>query len=533
MVEISTATDYADLMEKLHIFLTTNGSAYGLTYAGTGNGTLTAYKGGSASVAEIFTITATSATNFTVVGSVSGSLSAATVGTPYTGTKVQFTLTAGGTAFIAGDVFTLSTAPKWVSQRRARGCTVVCSASQTGLSAQDNVIDGKTVNSGGSLGYVSPNTPTLPITMEFDFLEAETIAEYAIMPGSSTFAPKSWTYEYWNGSAWVVLDTQTNVPAWQTMKSFAIASPVSSTKTRLNISAIQTSTFLYIDAVEHRRTVGGFNAGFSQYIWKAPGNSGSDQIYVGAHHLRRVDVDYFDWELNAFDGYNSNVNFYQQPNWHGRVWLPLVNSSIPYWFINDGRRVIVVAKVGSQYEMAYLGYYDPYFTPAQLPYPICIGGTVQLQSAAPSWNNASFRWSDTTFAHRMPTHGDPNTSSWTAYHTPLRLRRNDGVWTGFFSYVSGAASTLTSDANMVWPYGSDFTLLDVNLDGSYALWPCMLLSNTGGTSPNAYGELAGIKAIAGQSLTAESIITMGPIGYLVLPNISRSGHTDWLCVRLD
>src|SRR3990172_556130 len=140
MFEIGTATDHADLLEKLHLFLTTNGSAYGLTYAGTGNGTFTAYRGGASSVAETFTITATSATNWTVVGSVSGSIGPATTGTPFSHAKIAFTITAGGTAFVSGDVWTLSTAPKWVTSRRARGCTVSGTFGLTGQKALENIL---------------------------------------------------------------------------------------------------------------------------------------------------------------------------------------------------------------------------------------------------------------------------------------------------------------------------------------------------------------------------------------------------------
>jgi flagellar hook protein FlgE len=80
-------------------------------YTGTGNGVMSAVTAGAASVAETITMTATSATSFSVVGSVSGALGTATVGTPFTSGQIGFTITAGSTAFIAGDAFTVATAP--------------------------------------------------------------------------------------------------------------------------------------------------------------------------------------------------------------------------------------------------------------------------------------------------------------------------------------------------------------------------------------------------------------------------------------
>lgn len=85
------------------------------TFVGTGNGTMDnlvvdpalASVSGSA---ETFTITFTSATAFSVSGSVSGASAAGTVGTAYDNSKINFTINAGSTAFVTGDVFTVAVA---------------------------------------------------------------------------------------------------------------------------------------------------------------------------------------------------------------------------------------------------------------------------------------------------------------------------------------------------------------------------------------------------------------------------------------
>lgn len=80
------------------------------TYTGTGNGSMTSLTGGLSSLAETFTIACTvggATGTFTVTGSVSGALASATVGTPYSTTKIAFTINDGATDFIAGDTFTV------------------------------------------------------------------------------------------------------------------------------------------------------------------------------------------------------------------------------------------------------------------------------------------------------------------------------------------------------------------------------------------------------------------------------------------
>lgn len=70
-----------------------------------GNGTLGSITKGAAIQQGVYTLRATSATNFTVAGPGGAAMPNATVGTAYVSAGINFTLTAGGTAFAAGDAF--------------------------------------------------------------------------------------------------------------------------------------------------------------------------------------------------------------------------------------------------------------------------------------------------------------------------------------------------------------------------------------------------------------------------------------------
>ncbi|XXF78814.1 SBBP repeat-containing protein [Myxococcaceae bacterium GXIMD 01537] len=53
----------------------------------------------------------------------------------------------------------------------------------------------------------------------------------------TTRAPKEWTFEGWNGSAWVVLDTRTNQTGWtNARREYTLATPANYAKFRLNVS---------------------------------------------------------------------------------------------------------------------------------------------------------------------------------------------------------------------------------------------------------------------------------------------------------
>jgi hypothetical protein len=534
MFEIGSATDYRDLLAKLNTFLTTNGSAFGLTYAGTGNGTITGYKGGTASVAEYFYITATSATNFTVWGSVSGSLAAATVGTPYTGTKIQFLLTQGGTQFVSGDRFVLNTAPKWTARRALPGAVMSATAGSSGQYSMENVNDGKLVSD--SSRYWDAYA-VRPAALQFDFPAGVTIAQYAIMCGyTSGYAPTAWTFDYWTGSAWSPLDTQSSITTWgaQEIKTFTVGSPVSATRYRLNFTAGNSASYLQVGLVHLRVAAGGIDYAMSQYIWEAPGNDGLSAILVGAKAFQHIGADYFDWQLYAFDGFDAVQHMHTQPGVRRGPFLPLWNTTIPYWFINDGRRVMVIAKLGSaQYESAYMGFLEPFFTPTQMPYPIALGGSLTVVGTN-YWNNVIFRYSNSTDQHRAFPLSDPGIGyagpTTYLYAYQMQARRLDGSWAGFLAtYGDSAPYDPQTTGAVIWPYAMGLSNLDTNVDGSYAMFPVWLAD----AGPNNPGQLAGVGALTGQGISGEALVHIGAVDWLVLPNISRVDKNDFYAVRLD
>lgn len=120
----------------------TAGAATPKAGGNTGNGTVTGVSADTNARAQTFTLTATSATNFSVTGSESGPAPAATVGTPYNGPGVNFTINAGGTAFVAGDQYTIAL----VASDAVYGCTiepvkVALTGSATDIAAASTAVD--------------------------------------------------------------------------------------------------------------------------------------------------------------------------------------------------------------------------------------------------------------------------------------------------------------------------------------------------------------------------------------------------------
>ena len=137
----------------------------------------------------------------------------------------------------------------------------------------------------------------------------------------------------------------------------------------------------------------------SEYIWRAPGNAGADQIFVGASRFYDTGSGNYDnWRLGGFTGYGSANTFTNQPGGCTGPVLCLWAQSIPYWFIADGARVKVVAQVSTVFESAYLGYPDLYASPGQFPYPVVVGGSMAW-AIEPSSASSNWRYSYTGDEH--------------------------------------------------------------------------------------------------------------------------------------
>ena len=86
----------------------------------------------------------------------------------------------------------------------------------------------------------------------YEFTTSKTIKRYTItVSNQPTRSPKSWTFEGWDGSAWVVLNTQTNITSWSAYekKIFDISNNTAYIKYRLNIS-LENSAQVIINELE-------------------------------------------------------------------------------------------------------------------------------------------------------------------------------------------------------------------------------------------------------------------------------------------
>lgn len=274
--------------------------------------------------------------------------------------------------------------------------------------------------------------------------------------------------------------------------------------------------------VSLRYTTGGSGLA-DELILKATGAAGTDEIFVGISTFENVTADYYNWQLAGFTGFDNALTFANQPGVMRDVYLTLWNSPIPYTFVANARRAIIVAKISSSYMMMYLGFINQYASPVQYPYPMLVGGNLAVNTGL-ALTSVLWRWSvsDNT-NHNFPWSSFVN--GFAANIMQLRLRSPAGIWLGLRIGDNGTADNTAN----IWPFMSGMNNVQQNL-GATAQSPAfpIILSDA---SPEVYGELDGIVATSGQGIASEDTLTIGSDSWMVVQDVFRTSRERYCAVR--
>ncbi len=307
----------------------------------------------------------------------------------------------------------------------------------------------------------------------------------------------------------------------------------------------------------------------NEYLLKGPGFSGTDEIFVG---LKRVDQQFYPDESQIYitgatgmlpgaTAYHEHVNTIDR-----RPSIFLSDTTMEYWFVANGRRFIAVVKVSSTYQALYGGWFLPYATPGEYPYPMFIGGTRGYDQGSndfvDSWRNEM----SGGYRHFVYPHSYYSTSA-NFYDTTAFLLEPGGTWRagtyiyngaphayerfllgprGFPAYLGQHQAKATQtpgfrDSGTSLHTGAGLGYATVRehflpgLDGEFSLTPVTLMAANHSTSPEpvTYGILDGVYSVSGGSMAAENIITFEGVNHLVIENVSRTEPDEYWALALE
>lgn len=274
-----------------------------ISFAGTGDGTLSpaAVYPGYQFEAWTLTCTATAANGgtFSVVGSVSGPQPDATVGTHYDNGKIKFTLNDGATDFALNDQFTL-TSPiwdvlRWVPLAPLAGQPYLASSQDSTSTPPAEAFNGIITGDDGWRTFSGQAAPSWIQTRFDDVVE---ITEFRVRSWSTNpaRAPRDFALQYSDdGLAWTTYYTVAGATGWGANESRTYTvSPTTDQRHawwRLNITANNgDATYTEICELELRESAAGPNLALSgtipELIVKGPGAAGRIRCSSGCNATR-------------------------------------------------------------------------------------------------------------------------------------------------------------------------------------------------------------------------------------------------------
>ena len=254
----------------------------------------------------------------------------------------------------------------------------------------------------------------------------------------------------------------------------------------------------------------------SEIVLRGPGTSGADEILVGIKTSISVSNDYYNLVFAGFTIWTPGTPYESQVGSAHGYTLHGWNQPMQYWFVANGRRFIVVVRVGSFYMSAYCGFILPYVLPTLWPYPLYVAAC----SRQPTW-----RYS--VSSANMSTFFDPG-------ETTAGLMFPDVTWKNVANRYISSTQTVYGDPKSevnTHPWRFDNTPIRENLDGSYNLEQGSIICAT----PYAaqMGALQGVYRVSGFANSAENIITYGGVNHLVVPNVMRTSWDDFAAIALE
>lgn len=249
---------------------------------------------------------------------------------------------------------------------------------------------------------------------------------------------------------------------------------------------------------------------------RGPGLANNDEIFLNIERFYESSTGAYNWGFRGHTAYSSSLSRDDQPGTSENTYLCLSNAAgIVYWFIANGRRIIIIAKIGTVFVSAYVGFFLPYATPSEYPYPMCIGASTLTRTVLYTdgtsyvrafWKPNNYTTGGAYFWIKLPS------GVW----TPVRAAVPTGTYVAIFPYCHASHTNAE-------PIGTgEYTPLEM------ILWTSIAVLGKG-----VFGSLQGAFHVPGTGLNSEDTLDIGGVDYLAVQNGSESGQADYAVIALE
>lgn len=288
-------------------------------------------------------------------------------------------------------------------------------------------------------------------------------------------------------------------------------------------------------------------AGGNEHVLTGPGTSGTDEIHVGLRLHVDVGADECWIELKGMTGVASSataleghVNVQPSPSL-----MFIDNSTMNYWFIANGRRFMVILKISTVFESCYAGFFLPYATPTEYPYPMFIGGTSGPDSGDPqsprSWRedldgHSAFPWpfcdvginiSDFVASGAYSLSPDGTWMDYSNFNEP----REGCIGNSYRgNYIPVTLNSILNDDYYLSSAVLERGWTDLYGGGKY-LMPIHLFESSPGRQ--TFGILQGAFRCQTEFMGSEDVVTISGSNFMVVQNVFRTYSGDFFAVEIS
>ncbi len=235
---------------------------------------------------------------------------------------------------------------------------------------------------------------------------------------------------------------------------------------------------------------------------RGEGSEGLDEIYAGVEAFENTSSGYYNWLLTGSWGYRSGRVLTAHPMNGGSRYAYLWNAPIPYWMVATPRRIMMVAKISTLYQIVHLGLGDPPATANQYPYPLIIGGCGSVAAQGYSITGTE----NSVFCANQGPNG--------------LICRPGGDWDSIGPAACAAMNpSYENRANIITAPNGDYSLEQIYILDT--------------TRTSIYAAIDGLFRVSGYNNTADNIVTVGSNNYLVFQDVYRTSIGDYFAMRLD
>ena len=264
----------------------------------------------------------------------------------------------------------------------------------------------------------------------------------------------------------------------------------------------------------------GTPAATDELVFSGPGLAGDDDIRIGIKFYTDAGLGYYNVGFVGLT--SSGVNDIEnQPGASIPHWMLLLNGSMNYRFIANGRRFIVICRAGANYPQAYAGFILPEHLPDDWPYPLFVGACAWDRYAGNSRNDTanSAYWNGTT-----ESPGPTNRATGSLCDAGRMWRPVSNRW------QSGGDSDQVHTGDWFTPFFEQNARQ--SLTNSPVLSQGLLFSRSDAIGRATYGRFDGVFYLPAFGVTPDQIISIGGVNHVAIPNVFRTNDGNFSAYAL-